>query len=48
VEEQKFSRILVLVDGSEESMHAADYAIEIASKYTAELIALNVILSHVT
>jgi nucleotide-binding universal stress UspA family protein len=48
VKEQKFSRILVPVDGSEESMHAADYAIEIARKYTAELIALNVILSYVT
>jgi nucleotide-binding universal stress UspA family protein len=48
VNEQKFSRILVPVDGSEESMHAADYAIEMARKYSAELIALNVILSDVT
>jgi nucleotide-binding universal stress UspA family protein len=41
--EQKFSKILVAVDGSEESMDAADYATEIARKYNAELIAIHVI-----
>jgi nucleotide-binding universal stress UspA family protein len=41
--EQKISRILVAVDGSEESMLAADCAIEMAKKNNAELIALNVI-----
>jgi nucleotide-binding universal stress UspA family protein len=41
--EQKFSKILVAVDGSEESMAAAHYATEIARKYNAELIAIHVI-----
>jgi nucleotide-binding universal stress UspA family protein len=41
--EQKFSKILVAVDGSEESMAAAHYAPEIARKYNAELIAIHVI-----
>lgn len=48
LKEQKFSKILVGVDGSEESSHAADYAIHMARKYKAELIALNVILSDMT
>ena len=39
-------KILVAVDGSEESMLAADYAIDIAKKHNAELIALNVIHSQ--
>ena len=39
--EQKISKILVAVDGSEESMLAADFAIDMAKK--TELIALNVI-----
>ncbi len=30
---KKFTKILVAVDGSEASMDAADYAIEIARKY---------------
>ena len=42
---EKFSKILVAVDGSEQSMRAADYAIELAKKYHAELIALTV--SHI-
>ncbi len=41
----KFSKILVAVDGSEQSMQAADYAIELAKKYNAQLIALTV--SHI-
>jgi nucleotide-binding universal stress UspA family protein len=44
----KFSKILVAADGSEASMDAADYAIEIARKYNSELIALYVILSDIT
>jgi nucleotide-binding universal stress UspA family protein len=48
VKEQKFSKILVAIDGSEESLHAADYAIEIARRYNADVIALNVIPSDVT
>ena len=39
-------KILVAVDGSEESMLAADCAIDMAKKNNAELIALNVIHSQ--
>ena len=42
---EKFSKILVAVDGSEQSMQAADYAIELAKKYNAQLTALTV--SHI-
>ena len=42
---KKFSKILVAMDGSEQSMQAAAYAIELANKYNAQLIALTV--SHV-
>jgi len=45
---KKFTKILVAVDGSEASMDAADYTIEIARKYDSELIALYVILSDIT
>lgn len=38
-----FSRILVGIDGSEESMRAAEYAVSIAKLYNAELIAINVL-----
>ena len=44
----KISKILVGVDGSEESLHAVDYAVDAAQKYDAEVIALNVILSYMT
>jgi nucleotide-binding universal stress UspA family protein len=44
----KFSKILVAIDGSEESMDAAEYAIIVARKFSSELIALHVILSDVT
>jgi hypothetical protein len=37
-----FSRILAGIDGSEESMRAAEYAVSIAKLYNAELIAINV------
>ena len=38
-----FSKILVAIDGSQASMDAADYAIEMTKKDGAQLIALNVI-----
>lgn len=38
----KFSKILVAIDGSQPSMEAAEYAIEMAKKDTAQLIALTV------
>jgi nucleotide-binding universal stress UspA family protein len=44
--QQKILKILVAVDGSEESMLAADCAIDMAKKNNAELIALNVIHSQ--
>ncbi len=46
--EQQVSKILVGIDGSEDSLRAADYAIEISQKYNAEIIALNVIVSDMT
>jgi nucleotide-binding universal stress UspA family protein len=41
-----FSKILVAVDGSETSMQAADYAVEMAKRYHAQLTALTV--SHMS
>jgi len=41
-----FSRILVAVDGSESSMDAADYAIDMAKMYNAQLTTLTV--SHIS
>ena len=37
------SKIMVGIDGLEESVNAADYAIAIAKRYNAELIAVNVL-----
>jgi nucleotide-binding universal stress UspA family protein len=48
LKERKISKILVGVDGSEESLDAVDYAVDVALKYDAEVIALNVILSYMT
>jgi nucleotide-binding universal stress UspA family protein len=42
-----FSRIMVGVDGSKESVKAADYAIAIAKSHNAELIAINVLTSDI-
>ena len=42
-----FKRILVAIDGSPQSMRAADYAIKIAQKYESELIALHVMYSKI-
>jgi nucleotide-binding universal stress UspA family protein len=41
----EISRILVLLDGSEPSMDAADYALSIAKEYNAKLTALHVVNS---
>src|SRR5919109_826434 len=43
----EFSRIMVGIDGSEESTNAAEYAIAIAKMYNAELIAINVLTSDI-
>ena len=43
VKKPKLSKILVPIDGSEESTHAANYAINMAIKYNAELIAIHVV-----
>jgi nucleotide-binding universal stress UspA family protein len=42
-----FSKIMVGIDGSEESMIAAEYAVAIAKKHDAELIAINVLTSDI-
>jgi nucleotide-binding universal stress UspA family protein len=42
-----FSKIVVGIDGSGESMKAADYAISVAKTYNAELIAINVLTSDI-
>jgi nucleotide-binding universal stress UspA family protein len=39
---EKVSKILIAIDGSEQSLHAANYAIAIAHMYNAELFALYV------
>lgn len=39
----RFSRILAAIDGSEQSMKAAEYAIEIAKENNAQLTALSVL-----
>jgi len=41
-----FAKILVCVDGSESSIKAAGYAIEVAKKHNAQLVALNVVVSQ--
>jgi nucleotide-binding universal stress UspA family protein len=41
----KFSKILIAIDGSEQSLHAANYGITIAQVFNAELYALYVISS---
>ncbi|MGC2597331.1 MAG: universal stress protein [Nitrososphaeraceae archaeon] len=42
-EEKACTKILVAIDGSEQSMKAADYAISLAGKYNSRLIALHII-----
>ena len=42
-EEKVWTKILVAIDGSEQSMKAADYAISLADKYNSKLIAVHVI-----
>jgi nucleotide-binding universal stress UspA family protein len=41
------SKIMVGIDGSKESVNAADYAIAIAKRHNAELIAINVLTSDI-
>ena len=41
------SKIMVGTDGSKESVNAADYAIAIAKRHNAELIAVNVLTSDI-
>jgi nucleotide-binding universal stress UspA family protein len=41
------SKIMVGIDGSEESVNAADYAIDIAKRHNAKLIAVNVLTSDI-
>jgi nucleotide-binding universal stress UspA family protein len=41
------SKIMVCIDGSEQSLKAADYAIAIAKRHNAELIAVNVLTSDI-
>ena len=43
--DQLFSRILVPIDGSEPSFHAAQVAINIANKFNSEIIVLYVVVS---
>src|SRR5512133_835299 len=46
VDYERFSKILVAIDGSEPSMDAAEYAIEMARKDNASLIVLHVVTSE--
>ncbi len=41
-----FSKILIPVDGSTNSMKAIDYAVDLADKYKSELLALHVLYSQ--
>jgi nucleotide-binding universal stress UspA family protein len=41
-EDSKFSKIMVAIDGSEHSLKAAEYALEIAKSFRAELYAVTV------
>jgi nucleotide-binding universal stress UspA family protein len=41
------SKIMVGIDGSKESVNASDYAIAIAKRHNAELIAINVLTSDI-
>ena len=41
-EDSKFSKIMVAIDGSEHSLKAAEYALEIAKSFSAQLYAVTV------
>ena len=41
-----FSKILIPIDGSTNSMKAIDYAVDLADKYKSELLALHVLYSQ--
>jgi len=42
-QQQQISKIVVPVDGSKNSMEAADYAIKMAEKYSAEVALIHVV-----
>lgn len=42
----RFEKVLVCVDGSESSMKAADYAVMLAKQNSAQVIALNIVVSQ--
>ena len=44
--EEKMSRILVAIDGSEKSFEAAGYAISLSIKFDSQVIALYVVVSE--
>ena len=44
---RKFLKVLVVVDGSEYSMNAAEYAVSIAKQFGSQLIVLHVITSDI-
>jgi nucleotide-binding universal stress UspA family protein len=46
VNDSIFSKVLIPVDGSMNSMKAIDYAVNLAEKYKSELIALHVLYSQ--
>jgi nucleotide-binding universal stress UspA family protein len=41
------SKVMIGIDGSEQSVNAVDYAIAIAKRHNAELIAVNVLTSDI-
>ena len=41
-EDSKFSKIMVAIDGSEHSLKAAEYALEVAKSFSAQLYAVTV------
>lgn len=47
MDNDKFKKILVTIDGSSHSMKAADFGIDIAQKYNANLLALHVLYSEI-
>jgi nucleotide-binding universal stress UspA family protein len=39
----KFSKIMVAIDGSEHSLKAAEYALEVAESFNAQLFAVTIV-----
>ena len=42
VSNPKFSKIMVVIDGSEHSLKAAEYALDVAKPFSAQLFAITV------